>query len=596
MPTTAGPMMKRSLDQIGGASAFDVAIDVAEARVDARRHAAVPVSEWAAQHMRTETGEHLDFEHFPHMILPMDDRAQEKGLMCGSQVGKTTVALCDVYHFCDTHRVRVIYTMHTRDAVYDFSRTRAKPAIEASPYLAELLRGTIDAAEVKVFKRPAGGTSVVFFRGGQAESAAISEPADMLVHDEVDFSRPDILSLYKSRVAASVYARRMCVGTPTIPGFGMAALWADSSQSEWLVRCPTCGDERPLTWPESIALDAPVPVYVCAHGHELTRATICAGRWVDGATEGSPTWRMYHFGRMLHPLWSAARVAAAFGEAEYTDFPELFFNQILGLPKSSGELAISEETMAKVLVGFPALERSEQPTWAGCDQSSAENRHRVLIGLDDADGAAAYVHVEVCGWDRLADLMHLFNIERLVLDALPETSKARELQQQFPGRVYLAYYPTMPVKKPTHEGTFTLDRKRNADLVNIDRTASLDVSARRVRTEQDTFCALPAELRKTLVAEMCNMARGVEMDQHGQPRAFWQNTGPDHFRHAHNYATVARALFQLGTGGPEYVSIALDGWSEREVVDEETGETHVIRPGYIPMPEGVVGPGKELDW
>jgi len=586
---------QRSLAQVGGAAAAEVALDVARGRLTARRRAAVPVSEWAAEHMRTEKGEHLDFERFPHMRQPMDDRAVEKGLMCGSQVGKTTVALADVYHFCDTERVRVIYTMHTQTAVYDFSRTRAKPAIEASPHLAELLRGTIDSAEVKVFRHAEGGSSVVFFRGGQAESAAISEPADMLVHDEVDFSRPDILSLYKSRLAASVHGRRLCVGTPTIPGFGMAALWRESSQSEWLVRCPTCRDERPLTWPESIALDAPEPIYVCARGHELTRATICAGRWVDTVTEGRPTWRMYHFGRMLHPLWSAARVAAAFGEAEYTDFPELFFNQILGLPKSSGTLGITEEIMVRALVGFPALERSEQPTWAGCDQSNAEDRHRVLIGMDDADGGAAYVHVEVCGWDRLADLMHLFNIERLVIDALPETSKARELQKQFPGRVYLAYYPNMPMKKPTHEGIFTVDRKKNADLVNIDRTASLDVSARRVRAGQDSFCALPAELRKTLITEMCNMARGVETDAHGQPRAFWQNTGPDHFRHAHNYATVARALYQTWAQGPQYVSIPLDG-GEREVTDEETGRTHVIRPGYIPMPEGVVGAPKPLDW
>ena len=463
---------QRSLAQVGGASAAEITLDVARSRLTARRQAAVPVSEWAAEHMRTEKGEHLDFERFPHMRQPMDDRAVEKGLMCGSQVGKTTVALADVYHFCDTERVRVIYTMHTQTAVYDFSRTRAKPAIEASPHLAELLRGTIDSAEVKVFRHAEGGSSVVFFRGGQASSAAISEPADMLVHDEVDFSRPDILSLYKSRLAASVHGRRLCVGTPTIPGFGMAALWSESSQSEWMVRCPTCHDERPLTWPESIALDAPEPIYVCARGHELTRATICAGRWVDTVTEGRPTWRMYHFGRMLHPLWSAARVAAAFGEAEYTDFPELFFNQILGLPKSSGTLGITEEIMVRALVGFPALERSEQPTWAGCDQSNAENRHRVLIGMDDADGAT-YVHVGCAAGT--SPIMHLFNIERLVVRRLAQRPPRRASCEAVPGRVSLAY-ANMPMKKPTHEGIFTVDRKKNADLVNIDRTASLDVS------------------------------------------------------------------------------------------------------------------------
>ncbi len=317
----------------------------------------------------------------------------------------------------------------------------------------------------------------------------------MLVHDEVDFSRPDILSLYRSRTAASRWALRIAVGTPTIPGFGVSALWEDSSQSEWLVRCPVCGDERPLTWPDSIATDAEVPFYLCAHGHELTRETIRAGRWVDGRTGGKFTWRMYHFGRMLLSMWPAARIAAAFDELEYQDFPELFYSQVLGLPKASGDLALNEDVLAQAMVGFPSWERSKEATFAGCDQSSAENQHRVLIGTLDTDGCLADVHLEVCGWDRLADLMQLFRIERLVIDALPETSKARELQQQFPSRVYLAYYPTMPVEAATTEN-IVLDRR--SKKVDLDRTATLDVSARRLRTEQDAFCAMDGATRKSL--------------------------------------------------------------------------------------------------
>lgn len=282
----------------------------------AREREKIPVSVWAAEHMRTERGEPLDFERYPHMVQIMDDRAIEKGLMCASQTGKTTTALADVYHFADTRQVTVIVTMHTQEEVRQFSQTRAKPAIQASPYLRKRM-GKIDSTEVKTFRHDDGAQSVIFFKGAQSQNAALSVPADMLYHDEIDRSRSDILSLYRARTAASVYGRRIITSTPTVPKYGIAQHWENSTQTQWLVRCPRCGDERPLSWPESVAIDAEEPIYICAHGHELTRETIRAGRWVDARTQGSPDWRMYHLSRMLMDLWPASRIVAVEQSEDY---------------------------------------------------------------------------------------------------------------------------------------------------------------------------------------------------------------------------------------------------------------------------------------
>ena len=69
--------------------------------------------EWAAEHMRTERGGRLDFDRHPYLVAPLRDPSPRKGLMCAGQVGKTTLAMSDVLHFCDCLQVRVIYTMHT---------------------------------------------------------------------------------------------------------------------------------------------------------------------------------------------------------------------------------------------------------------------------------------------------------------------------------------------------------------------------------------------------------------------------------------------------------------------------------------------------
>jgi len=198
------------------------------------------------------------------------------------------------------------------------------------------------------------------------------------------------------------------------------------------------------------------------------------------------------------------------------------------------------------------------------------------------------VHVETCDWDRLARLMEMFRVDVAVIDAQPETTKARELAAQFRGRVWLAWYPNMPTKE---REVYKRDRQKRT--VNIDRTASLDLSAARLRGQQDFFCAMPADLRAKFIAEMCAPQRTVQIDDHGQPQARWVETGPDHFRHAHNYMTVAAMIFSRRMQGDKPVAMDLGGAPERVVegIDYETGRPvkRTVRPGYIPVPDGVVG-------
>ncbi|MGD9496255.1 MAG: hypothetical protein AB7Y46_08090 [Armatimonadota bacterium] len=217
----------------------------------------------------------------------------------------------------------------------------------------------------------------------------------------------------------------------------------------------------------------------------------------------------------------------------------------------------------------------------------------MVIGVPAAEATRAVIHVETCDWDRLARLMTLFRIDVLVIDALPETTKAQELAAQFPGRVYLAWYAAQPVKDRE-----PIRRDPEKRVVHLDRTATLDLSAARLRGQQDFFCAMPAKLRARFIDEMCAPQRTVEVDDYGQPHAKWIETGPDHFRHAHNYMTVAAGIRERRI--PDFRPVALDLTGRTvEGRDATTAEqvTHVVRPGYIPMPEGVVGSaGKLIDW
>ena len=443
------------------------------------------------------------------------DRSPEKGYMCGSQVGKTTMGIAEVLALADLHPrpVRIIYTMHTDTAVQEFSQTRAKPAIQTSQYLAAKLGG-VDNVHRKILRRR-DGDSIVFFKGAAAGQQALSEPADMVVHDEVDFSRPDVLRLYEDRTAHSDLGWRRFFGTPTLPGFGLAALWEDSTQAEWLVRCPHCRQEFPLAWPDAFAADVDQPYYVCPRGHRITWETIRErGRWVQ-ARPGA-RYSMYRIPRALLPWWTAARIVEAF-RAER--FPNLFLNQVMGQPSTSGDLTIDAGVVQACLGDHRNAERCEEPTVLGADPGGSAVTGAVIhicVMRRLPDGKHQVVRMgHVLGWEALSQVMELMNVRVAVVDGAHDPTKAREFCEAFPGRVWLAYYLTQPVK-----GDEPVKADRRTRTLNLDRTATLDLSASRLLRQQDVLPLCDAATHQEMVLQLTAMQRGQEIANDGLPRAF----------------------------------------------------------------------------
>ena len=537
-PQISAPRLSAS----SGASSLDPAqLITAAIEVQLASTLAVPAAEtrdpveWARLYVRTERAQPLDFDAHPYMPHILADQSEFKGYVCGSQVGKTTLAICEALWLADTWErpVRIIYTMHTDGAVQEFSQTRARPAIEGSPYLAGKIGGIDNVHRKSLVRRD--GQSIIFFKGAQVGTQALSEPADIVIHDELDFSRPDVLRLYEDRTAHSDMAWRRAFGTPTLPGFGLSGLWEESTQTEWLVRCPRCDDERPIAWPESFAVDADPPQFICAHGHRLTwDHDISAGRWVQQQPKAQ--WSMYHIPRALLPNWPAQRIVAAF-EAE--SFPHLFLNQVMGQSSTSGELTIDEDIIQACLGEQLNAERDDGPCFMGVDPGAVIH---VAVGGRSA-APRQYVRMgHVDTWEQLAQLMALFNVQMAVVDGAYDATKAREFAAQFPGRVWLAYYTTQPIKgdEPVRRST----KQRRLDL---DRTATLDVSAQRLVMQQDSLPRCDFATHQEMVSQLTAMVRGTETGADGRPRAFWQEVRADHIRHAHNYATVAAELL----GGQE---------------------------------------------
>jgi hypothetical protein len=129
----------------------------------------------------------------------------------------------------------VAYTLPTAGFAATFMKTRVDPVIQNSPYLKDMLSGELDNTEVKKL-----GDSFLYLRGAQSSNAPISVPCDHLIHDEVDFSDPEVLSQYQSRLTHSKYKRKTKLSTPTLPDRGIDYEFQRSRRKFNFVKCSCC--------------------------------------------------------------------------------------------------------------------------------------------------------------------------------------------------------------------------------------------------------------------------------------------------------------------------------------------------------------------
>lgn len=485
--------------------------------------------------MRSERRERLNFDARPYLCALLRDQRPRQTWVACAQSGKTVTGLSKLFQFLchppDGRPRTVIYTFPTQTEVYQFSKARAKPMIEASPFLRTQI-GEVDNSEFKSF---ANG-SAMYFRGTITTRQATSVPADLLVHDELDQSDPNTLQMYQDRLRASLDPRTFLYSTPTIPGFGIARAWETTDQREWVWRCGGCGREqifapmdRTVPWQEM--LDFKTPCFRCSACHcEVRREWVVAGRWVAQAPENADR-AGYHLTGIMPPEATAERLADAWRDAVY---PERFVQGHIGLPEVAGDKSLTPEMIA--FGDWANTLQHPGPLYAGVDQGKK-------LDFIAGDGAGKLVCVwRFDDWSEVASAMHTLHIRMLVADMAPDARPVQVLMGQFPGRVLGADYSLLKV---TDEAWF--EKKPKDPVVAIARTPGLDATREPLvmgKDGGDVFPVCASDLQRELLAQLCAAVRTRTEDAQGRPVAKWVETGADHMRHAHLYYRVACGCYR----------------------------------------------------
>jgi len=491
---------------------------------------------WVDDNVKTPKGDKFDWYNHQYLIDLYEDPAQNIVMKKAAQIGVTTYGMNRAMWFADTHRASVIYTFPTASDVADFSKARIGPMIQTSLHLSKVVSGGIELKQI--------GSSFVYFRGAWSERQAISVDSDFNIHDEVDFSKPDIIEIYKERLSHSKYKYFLAFSTPTIPEFGVDYLFNRSDKKEWFVECPKCGKPQILKYPDSIRGNTKEARYACVY----CRATITDNARREGywKATGDMDWKTsgYHITQLMAPWITATEILQKEERARIRPTQQLsgikdFYNFCLGEAYGGENQPLNRDVLLECIQNKYDLEDKARHTVMGVDQGDILH---VVIFAKDREGEVRLVHCATYdSFDDLPDLMDKYGVVFCMIDALPNKHSARKFALMYPAKVWLVYYNVN--QKETVK--WHKDSEKKEYRIVAHKIETFDSMADRFRNHTLVLPKLSA-LIDQYIRQMCNWAKDKEEKPDGRVVWVYKKLGADHYTNATNYAMLG--IDKLSTG------------------------------------------------
>jgi hypothetical protein len=489
---------------------------------------------WVHDNKLQLTGGEYKIAGHEYQLDWLQEDAREQCFIKGAQIGATECLVLRTLHgmIHSVYPQGSLYLFPTRDDVRDFSKSRFDPLIERNPFIGAYVQNT-DAQNIKQIGRGflylRGARSTKSIGGTKKSSSQLkSIPVDRVVFDELDEMEEAMIELARHRVMHSDVKELQYLGTPTIPDYGIDALYQKSDQRVWMLECQSCGKETclDLEFPTSIRRRIDGTAYrACIHC--ATELNPAQGRWVAQYPDRDLVgwWISQLNSTYVDPTY----ILDKYEDPPYGDLSEVM-NSHLGRAYIPAENRLTPQEVYNCMGNEPMLNRHDGPTCMGVDVGAtlhviiAERKTRNTLKI-----------VKLCRVDSFRDLHDLardFNVKSAVFDLYPETRKVREFQKNENFSIFGCQYVEQ------RSGQIMWDEKDLTIKTNrteiCDATHELVVEPGRLElprrnTELDQY-----------VREMCNIAKVLEEDVETGSRMFrYKRLGADHYRHATNYALLA---------------------------------------------------------
>lgn len=520
------------------------------------------LSKWVERNTRhpKDASRNWSFKEHEFQISILDDSANDQVVKKCAQVGLSEVSLRMALGLIDIFpKSTAIYTLPTASFASSFVKTRFDPVIQDSPELRSRLDSEVDNTGLKRI-----GGSFLYIRGTYSKSAAISVPADILIHDEVDFSNPEVLSSFTSRLGhvkeEDIIKRRF--STPTISGYGVSTLFDDSTQNWYACKCSRCE-----TWQVPTFVDHVVLPGFDRRVVELEKEDLTDPRFkVDEAYLSCPRCKkeltVANLADPARRQWVAAKPGAVRSGYQIQPFDVPTINTVPRIIKGINDydrkadwvnFRIGQDYQdADTSFLSSAVDKSFCLEWVQPIPGAA---HGCVMGIDVGKtswiviGRANefkgldvihYERIKLITKEKLPEraglLARYYGVVMCVIDAAPEWTQAVGVMDELEsGRAYASYYseqrkPKMMFVEPDEE----------TRVVSVDRSGIIGDVASKVNNMACRFAKAPDS--KTFKTHLDNIKKITKPDNKGEVKEVWVNTGPDHYGHALFFATAANHL------------------------------------------------------
>lgn len=474
--------------------------------------------------MVNENQEPIEFDNHRFMIDFYADDSDDIVSRKSAQVGFSVAAIIKSAHECKFGKQNVIYVLPTNNVIGDFVKPKVNPLITSNPSFSSIVKD--DSVGLKRI-----GDRSLFFKGGFSDREAISITGDILVIDEYDrMPSMQVVNTFDSRLQASKHPKRWRFSNPSQVGFGVDALYNDSNQFHWFVKCPHCGHEWYMDWDkedQNHYISRERHQYSCGKcNKEITDHSRRMGRWI--AKYPSRPRHGYWFSQMMAPWVSARRIIEQYEESSI----EFFYNFVLG----------KAYTPTDMIVDRAAILRACAP--------SNIMRQQVAIGVDQDAGGCYYVcmtpqgifdHGYVDSWERIEHLKLMYNAI-VVCDPNPYQAMPKQLAGKYTDW-YLCYFKVL-------DGLSAIQWKEKEQIVYADRTRIIDIRANEIVHARMLYREHAHKL-EDIIAHWNNLYRTTEEKEDGRVRSIWikKDDKQSDYPFAEVYARIG--LTQLLGGGGE---------------------------------------------
>jgi hypothetical protein len=506
---------------------------------------------------RNEKGQRLDLNRCPALIPFLLDDSKEKVAMKAVQLGLTELVLVSVY----SKALRgwfIIYSFPVIELKNSMVANRVDKSINQVDFyrkcVSESPTGDADSRGLKHF-----GMGIIKFVGTNSKTAFVGEAADMVVNDEFDESNQENVKKAPDRLDASPHKYHWRFGNPSHSKYGIHAEFLKSDQKEWHLTCQHCGEEQALEWFNNVVektgeheyrlydkdwkpgCDRDIKIVCRKCKGDLNR--LSNGRWI----KQNPSSQIsgYHLSQLFSPtitiekLWNKFQV----GQIDPTEL-QLFWNSGLGLPYEAVGTNVTVSLLEAKAMRDYLMPSSGEGCTMGVDVGKKLNVRISAYDEENPDTRKAAYIGSVNDFEDLDTLILSYGVDFCVIDSRPEARKARELQERFPGIVWLCDYATNEKLD-----FWTVD---DTDMtIRADRTEACDGMVSMILTGHDH---IPKDFKYLdggeYITQMEAPKRKIVQEYRADgspkpPRYVWAETAKDHHFHAGVYDYLAYRLRKL---------------------------------------------------